>query len=560
LAFFQSPVELGNQYEDDRVLRSTLARVLPADVLQASQFDLSQLGELAGAELYRLQLADRENLPRLTQWDAWGRRIDHIEVTAVWKRAAALAVEHGLVARPYEKAEGAASRVCQFARVYLFDPSTDVYTCPLAMSDGAVKTLLAHRSAENQAFVDEAVSHLTSRDPALAWTAGQWMTERAGGSDVGASETVARRDTDCWRLHGTKWFTSAVTGQVALTLARPEGNGSGSRGLALFFVQLRDEAGRLQNIQVNRLKDKLGTRKVPTAELTLDGTPAWPVAGLDAGVKKIAPMLAITRTWNAVCSAASMRRSIALTRDYARRRVVFGAPLSEKPLHLETLADLQAEAEVGFQLAFRCAELLGREEAGAASDGERLVLRLLTSLAKLVTGKQAVAVAGEALEMFGGAGYVEDTGIPRLLRDAQVLPIWEGTTNVLSLDALKTLAEEPVLTALAGDADALAGAVQESGLRMVAQEAIDSLRQAARFVSEASGRDLEAGARGLALAVGRSYGLLLLCRHAQWSLEHERDGRAAASARRFARLGLGWLRPGDPEARALANDEPLRRG
>jgi hypothetical protein len=349
-------------------------------------------------------------------------------------------------------------------------------------------------------------------------------------------------------------------GQVALTLARPEGNGPGSKGLALFFVQLRDRAGRLQNIQVNRLKDKLGTRKVPTAELTLDGTPAWLLAGLDSGVKNIAPVLAITRTWNAVCSAASMRRAIALCRDYARRRVVFGAPLSEKPLHLETLADLQAEAEIGFHLAFRCAELLGREEGGVANVGERLILRLLTSLAKLVTGKQAVAVASEALEMFGGAGYVEDTGIPRLVRDAQVLPIWEGTTNVLSLDALKTLAEEPVLTALAVDAEALAGAVQDSGLRIVAQEAIDTLGRAARWVTEAPGRDLEAGARGLALAVGRSYGLLLLCRHAQWSLEQERDGRAAASCRRFARLGLGWLRPSDSEARALGNDEPLPRG
>jgi acyl-CoA dehydrogenase len=315
----------------------------------------------------------------------------------------------------------------------------------------------------------------------------------------------------------------------------------------------------LQNLQVNRLKDKLGTRKVPTAELSLDGTPALLVAGLDQGVRHIAPMLAITRTWNAVCAAAAMRRAVALSRDYARRRVVFGSPLAEKPLHAETLADLQAEAEVGFHLAFRCVELLGREEAAVASEGQRLLLRLLTSLAKLVTGKQAVLVASEALEIFGGAGYVEDTGIPRLLRDAQVLPIWEGTTNVLALDALKVLGEDRVVVALAEDADALAMEARDPELRMIAQRGLEVLRQATRWLTETSGRDLEAGARGLALTVGRTYGLLLLCRQAQWSLDHERDRRAAASCRRFASRGLNWLREADPEARALANDEPLRK-
>ncbi len=310
---------------------------------------------------------------------------------------------------------------------------------------------------------------------------------------------------------------------------------------------------------MNRLKDKLGTRKVPTAELTLDGTPAMALGSLDSGVKKIAPMLAITRTWNAVCSAAAMRRAVAL---WPRLRAAAGGLRGARSRRSRCISRRwpisQAEAEVGFHLAFRCAELLGREEAGEASDGERLVLRLLTSIAKLVTGKQAVAVASEALELFGGAGYVEDTGIPRLLRDAQVLPIWEGTTNVLALDALKTLAEELVLTALAADAEALAGAVQSSGLRIVAQDAIDALGQAARWVSEAPGRDLEAGARGLALAVGRSYGLLLLVRHAQWSLDHEHDGRAAAACQRFARTRVSF-HSADPHARALANDEPLSR-
>ena len=182
-----------------------------------------------------------------------------------------------MVAAAYERQYGRFARIYQFALAYLFHPSTDIYTCPLAMTDGAARTLL--RSG-NQALIERAVPHLTSRDPAQFWTSGQWMTESTGGSDVGRSETVARPDEEgMWRLYGRKWFTSAATSQIALALARPEGNPPGGRGLALFYVETRDEGGRLCNIRVNRLKDKLGTRKLPTAELTLEGTPAQLVAG-----------------------------------------------------------------------------------------------------------------------------------------------------------------------------------------------------------------------------------------------------------------------------------------
>ena len=179
------------------------------------------------------------------------------------------------------------------------------------------------------------------------------MTESTGGSDVGRSETMARHDENgLWRLYGRKWFTSAATSQIALALARPEGNPPGGRGLALFYVETHDEGGRLCNIRVNRLKDKLGTRKLPTAELALEGTPAQLVAGTDRGVAQIVPMLHLTRTWNSVTAVAAMRRGLALASDYATKRFAFGAPLSEQPLHVDTLAGLQAEAEAAFHLVF----------------------------------------------------------------------------------------------------------------------------------------------------------------------------------------------------------------
>src|SRR5262245_14222820 len=181
---------------------------------------------------------------------------------------------------------------------------------------------------------------------------------------------------------------------------------------------------------------------VPTAELTLEGAIAEPVAGLTDGIKNISPMLNITRTWNAVCSAALLRRCVALARDYATRREAFGSVLSDKPLHLETLAQLESDFEASFHLVFRSVELLGREEQGIATDAEIATLRLLQPIAKLVTAKQAVAGASECLESIAGAGYIEDTGLPALLRDGQVLPIWEGTTNVLALDAIRAIRKD----------------------------------------------------------------------------------------------------------------------
>jgi alkylation response protein AidB-like acyl-CoA dehydrogenase len=554
-SFFQAPPRLGNQFDDDRVLQTYLARVMPPGDHERAAAELRSLGELSGGALYELQMADRLNEPRLTQWSPWGRRLDEIEVSPLWKEAARLAAERGLVATGYEGKYGALSRVVQFALVYLFAPSSDVYTCPLAMTDGAARTLLAH---QNKALIDRAVPHLTSRDPATMWTSGQWMTERTGGSDVGLSETVARLDDQGrWRLSGTKWFTSATTSQMALTLARPEGNPAGGRGLAMFYLEQLTPEGARNGISVNRLKDKLGTRKVPTAELTLDGAIATPVVGLSEGTRSITPMLNITRTWNAVCAAGGMRRGLALARDYAHRREAFGAVLADKTLHLETLAGLAAESEAAFLLTFFAVELLGKSEAGAASEADQAILRLATPVVKATTGKQAVAVASEVLEAFGGAGYVEDTGLPMLLRDAQVLPIWEGTTNVLSLDALRALgAGGEGLGAWRLEIARRTESLRDPSLIALARQALGAIDRASAWLAETypAGRPaVEAGARGFLLTLGRAMALGLLTEQAQWALDHRQDPRSAHAARRFARHGIDLLGAQSlDEARALA--------
>ena len=534
--FIQPGPAPSHPWRGDRVLRNALQAALPAEALAALAPSLEAFGDrMLG--FYARQAEDRLQEPRLVSFDPWGARVDRIEVTPHWKACERLAAEEGLVATAYERKLGAHSRLHQAALIHLFHPASDVYTCPLAMTDGAAKTLRSHRARP------EAGACHTSRDPAVFWTSGQWMTESTGGSDVGLTETEAILGEDCiWRLRGRKWFTSAAASQMALTLARPEGNPPGGKGLALFYVECRNADGSPNGFRINRLKDKLGTRKLPTAELDLDGMIAEPIAGLSDGIKAIAPMLSVTRTWNALCAAATMRRGLDLARDYARRRVAFGGPLSGKPLHLDTLAGVQAEFEGAFQLAFRTSQELGREESGETGGA---LLRVLAPLAKLCTAKQAVAGVSELLEAFGGAGYVEDTGLPVLLRDVQVLSIWEGTTNVLALEAWKAIQAGGGLELLERECDA---ALEGAPFPEAAQAVRAALARARAWWAAPE----EASARGFALTLARALELSLLARQAAT----DGDPRSAAAVQRFTEHGVDALRRSALEAsRRLALDD-----
>lgn len=533
--FVQEPPRLDDEWCADAALRHLLARVLPPDVLGAVTPELAAMGRLATGELLELsrRMNRRHHEPRLVRFDAWGRRVDQVHTSPAWDRIGALATSHGLVATGYQDRFGPYDRVHQMALAYLFHPSGALYSCPSAMTDGAARTLLAHA---DEGLVERAVPRLTSRDPDVAWTSGQWMTERTGGSDVGTARTTAVRDGSRWRLHGLKWFTSAVTSEVALTLARPEGNPPGGRGLAVFYLEVPGES----TLRILRLKDKLGTRQMPTAEVALEGTPARLVGEPAHGTRTIAPMLTVTRLWNAVTAAAGMRRALALARDYARRRTAFGRLLIEQPLHQAVLAGLRVEHEAALHLAFRAVASLGRVEAG---QGQERLLRILTPLAKLVTAKQAVAVASEALESFGGAGYLEDTNLPVLLRDAQVLPIWEGTTNVLALDVMRAAVRDGAHTPLLR---ALTPRLQDAG--RAAPEVADQLSRVLSWIGEDFGEIVEldrplAELRVLDLAsrTARAVEAVLLLEHAR-STGEARDLDAARLYTEAFILGTRELR------------------
>nr|XP_046206877.1 acyl-CoA dehydrogenase family member 11-like [Oncorhynchus gorbuscha]XP_046206878.1 acyl-CoA dehydrogenase family member 11-like [Oncorhynchus gorbuscha]XP_046206879.1 acyl-CoA dehydrogenase family member 11-like [Oncorhynchus gorbuscha]XP_046206880.1 acyl-CoA dehydrogenase family member 11-like [Oncorhynchus gorbuscha] len=530
--FFQERPKLKNPFLEDALLQGYLRRHLPSEAVYS---DLRVFGERLVREVDGWGRECEVTPPRLVTYDPWGCRVDRIVTSPAWQRMKDLSAQEGLVAIGYERNYGEWSRVYQMCKLYLYSPSSGLYTCPLAMTDGAAKVI---QSLGVSWPVADAFSRLTSRDPEHIWTSGQWMTERRGGSDVGnGTETVALPQSDgTYRLSGFKWFTSATDADMTLTLARvTDVDGqttSGSRGLSMFYAAVCDEQGMVQGIEVQRLKDKLGTRQMPTAELLLDGLPAHRLSEEGRGVACIANMLTVTRIHNSVSAVAGMRRVLQLARDYATRRSTFGKLLRDHPLHMQTLARMEVETRGAFLLVMEVCRLIGREETGHASQLETHLLRLLTSVAKLYTGKQAVAVISEGLESFGGQGYIEDTGLPAMLRDAQVLSIWEGTTNVLSLDVLRCVSRSSglVLQAYFTHTQSLLAAASLPSLS-VAVRSVDSALSGLREFLQAAALTppgfMELAARDLAYSLARIYMGALLIDHASWEGASHSDAYAA---------------------------------
>ncbi len=451
--FIQQVPKLGNEFEDDTFLNDYLETYLPKETLSEIRPDLKQFGGRVGHEFLVWARDAEVNEPTLTQFDAWGNRVDEIKVADGWKHLERVAAEDGLVAIAYERKQGEYSRLYQFVKLYMYTASSAIYTCPLAMTDGAARLIEIYG---DEYLKGEPFEGLTSRDPMKFKTSGQWMTERTGGSDISRSMTFAYPDGDNFELKGHKWFTSAITADMAFTLASMEQPENGKRAsLSVFHLPIRNKDGKLNGIVVEALKDKLGTRALPTAQLELTGAKARLVGEKGKGVKTISTLFNITRIYNTVSAVSYMRRAYALPKAYAEMREAFGQNIGQHVLYKKSLRKLEITYQSNLMLALFLTRLLGKEECDLASETERSLLRLLTPVAKLYTAKQAIASASECIEMFGGLGYLEDTGIPSILRDTQTLSIWEGTTNVLSLDMLRAAEKENGLNAFASFAKEL---------------------------------------------------------------------------------------------------------
>ncbi|BFZ04647.1 hypothetical protein BsWGS_07686 [Bradybaena similaris] len=474
-SFFQARPVLHNQYLQDSLLVSYLRRHVSTEHWTSISADLEQFGDRVAGEIYNLSLQMEAEQPRLEQIDAWGNRVDQLITSSAWKKMKEISAEEGLIACGYERKYGEWSRLYQIAKFYLFEPSGGLYGCPLAMTDGAAKTLELYKN-EFPALYERAFTRLTSRDPKIFWTSGQWMTEKQGGSDVArGTETIAVAQPDgSYKLFGYKWFSSATDADMSLTLARVVGQ-DGS------VLELSEE-GR--------------------------------------GVASMANMLTLTRIHTAMGAASAMRRIVTLARDYATRRVAFGKLLHRQTLHVHTLAGMEVETRAAAIFVFEISRLLGRQEVlprDKTLEAESEVLRLLVPLAKLYVSKQAVAVVSEGLESFGGQGYIEDTDLPRILRDTQVNAIWEGTTNILSLDVLRAINKSAgsVLNHFRNSVLALISSAKEhQDLQAPACRVEKAMQDVLQFATKLPQNCVEMAAREFAYSLARIYMGALLLEHA----------------------------------------------
>ncbi|KAF7313972.1 Acyl-CoA dehydrogenase NM domain-like protein [Mycena chlorophos] len=440
--FHQRPPPTGNPYSSDPALPSLLKRLLPPEILSIVEPDLIRLGDTLVQDIRPLAPLVKE--PVLTQYDSWGNRVDNLQVSEGWKILKTFACKEGLVSIAYERRFQDKSRIWQFAKSLLMVADCHVIMCPYAMTDGAARVLELSGTDEMKARV---LPRLISSNPEEAYISGQWMTESAGGSDVSRTETVARPTTaqsgdlgPAYIMDGFKWFSSAAEGNMSVALARSESN-HGTGGLSLFLVPVRlppFPTPLSNNILLHRLKDKVGTKAVPTAELSLNGARAWRIGTPGAGIRTIAPVLNITRIHSSISSVGSLMRCLSLARAYAGVREVDGGKLLRTvPAHMQTLARVSVLYRALLHLLFGVIGLLGRTECNLADEGEEARLRMLTPTLKAFAALYAVPAMEECMAALGGQGYMEETGMGRIIRDALVEKIWEGTVEVLAHDLIR---------------------------------------------------------------------------------------------------------------------------
>src|ERR1700712_417326 len=426
-----------NFYGADPGLTDLLKLHLPDVLFRHIESHLDRLGGLAGGILDECaRLADRHT-PVLHQRDRFGRDSQYIEYHPAYReleKAAfgefgihAMSIRKGIMGWPDKYPV-----VAKHAFTFLFNQTEFGMGCPINVTDGCAKLL---NNFGSDALKARYLEGLTQTDMSKLTQGGQFMTEKEGGSDVGTLTTTAVQEGDHWRLHGEKWFCSNADAEVVMLLARPEGSGPGTRGVGLFLMPRRLEDGSQNHYRIVRLKDKLGTRSMASGEIKLEGAIAYAVGNLDRGFVQMAEMVNSSRLSNGVKSNALMRRAYHDAMTGARNRGVFGQRIIDLPLARRQLMKIMLATEQALSMSFITADALDRAEAG--SQDAAALLRILTPTLKFRATRDARKVCGDALEMRGGIGYIEEFATSRLLRDAHLGSIWEGTGNIVALDALK---------------------------------------------------------------------------------------------------------------------------
>src|SRR5260221_239539 len=423
-----------NFYAIDRGLRDLVRLYLEPDDLGRLEPHFDRLGILAGGRLDELARVADQHPPVLNARDRFGRDEDWIDYHSSYREMEQIAFgDFQFHAMSHRAGTLGMDRplpaVAKYAMQYLFVQAEFGLMCPISVTDTSIHLIRKFASAE---LKDYLLPKMLSGDVATMWKGTQFMTERAGGSDVGAIETTARCEEGEWRLYGDKWFCSHADADVALLLARPEGAPAGTRGLALFALPRRLKDGRRNAYRIVRLKDKLGTRSMASGEILLEGAVAYLVGEPDRGFKQMMEQVNLSRLSHGVRAAAMMRRCVNEALTCARTRMAFGKTIIEYPLLRRQLLKIAVPSEQSLSMFLFTASAMDRANAGSKEAGK--VLRILTPLLKFRACRDNIPVATGAMEVRGGNGYIEEWVNSRLIRDAHVGVLWEGTSNINALD------------------------------------------------------------------------------------------------------------------------------
>jgi putative acyl-CoA dehydrogenase len=405
--------------------------------------DVAAFGPVVGGELMQLGFTANENKPKFKPFDRYGHRIDEIEFHPAYHRIMQLGIAHGVTSFAWRHADQPGAHVARAALSYLGSQAESGTGCPMTMTYASVPAL-RHQPELAQAWLPRILSTDYDQRFIPAWdkrgnTIGMGMTEKQGGSDVRANTTKAyavgqRGPGQLYELVGHKWFFSAPMCDAFLVLAYTEA------GLSCFLLPRFRPDGTLNPVRIQRLKEKLGDWSNASSEVEFQGALAWMVGGEGRGVATILEMVALTRQDCMIGSSGIMRQALVQAIHHTRQRKAFGKLLAEQPLMRNVLADLALESEAAMALTLRVARAVDASQRDAK---EEAFARIATAIGKYWVCKRCPPFVNEAQECLGGAGYVEESILPRLYRQAPLNSIWEGSGNIQCLDVLRALAREP---------------------------------------------------------------------------------------------------------------------
>lgn len=530
-----------NWYRTDPTLQSTMAYYLQPHELELAERHLTHIGELMGGPVARWADETDRNPPRLERYDRWGHDVSRVIMPASFTQSKRAVLDAQQALRTEARAAKTSSSLAMFASNYLLNQADIGMGCALGTGGGMVQSLVA---AYAPADVRE---HVLAKFASGEWAGetAQLLTERTGGSDLGALETTATQTGDSWILNGFKWFASNCAGEAFVVLAKPEGAPDSSRGVANFLVLRTRRDGSRNGVRVRRLKDKLGTRSVASGEVEFVDAEAFLLSGeptSDSGSsdgKGLGRMMELTnaaRLGIALFGLGNARRALVESMCYARQRRAFGGALVDKPLMRRKLAEMIVDVEAALALVF--------DGTGATNHRQPRGMRqrIAVPVTKLKVCRLGITAASDAIEIHGGNGYIETWPVARLLRDAQVNTIWEGPDNILCLDVRRgieqTRAHETLLARLR-DAVSVSDDCGDGGetTRLVAGR-IEDLDAAITAWTKLDREIAEARLFPLAQFMGDVYAAALLTEQAAWERSTRAGDRKALVARLYAQRYL----------------------